>query len=99
MPKSARILVRVEELDIRAGRRENCEGCPLALAIHRALGYPVYVAGEDVGECTGDPKVLGSRLAVLPARARRFVKDFDAGRKVRPFEFRLSVAPRRPSTS
>lgn len=82
MAKLIRIRVRVEHLDIQAGRLESCESCPLALAIHRALGYPVYVAAENVGECTGDPTELGRQLAPLPASARRFLEDFDARRPV-----------------
>jgi hypothetical protein len=94
MKKPRRVRVRVEWLDIEAGRRKNCVSCPLALAIHRAAGLPVYVAAEDVGECTGDPGDLGMRLGTLPARARRFVKNFDAGRDVQPFEFTLQIRTR-----
>lgn len=95
MGKELRILVRVLQLDLDAGYREDCEGCPLALAIHRAIGYPVYVlVGGVVTEVDGLPAEASARtIATLPASARQFQVDYDGRRRVRPFGFYLRLAP------
>ncbi len=95
MGKKARVYVHVLKLDIQAGYRKNCEGCPLSLAIHRALGYPVYVYGTHIRECEGDPqKGTGRLLAMLPESARRFILDLDEKRPVAPFGFYLRLSSR-----
>lgn len=94
MSRKVRVLVRVLPIDIRYGWRDSCEGCALSLALHRALGYPVYVSGENIVKADGDPREGGRVIADLPSRARRFVADFDAGRKVAGFGFYLRVGRR-----
>jgi hypothetical protein len=95
--KRLRVHVKVNALDIASGFRDCGGGCPLALAIHRAIGAPVDVGPESIFEYNeafdreDDP---GRRLAKLPPRARRFLAEFDASRKVRPFGFYLRLAPR-----
>lgn len=77
-----RIFVTQEDID--KGERQKCTACPIALAASRALHQPnvlvdrfnVWVPGEERGR-------------LMPDKAQLFVWKFDAGKRVRPFEFEL----------
>ena len=82
--------ISVTEDDISSGATQDCEKCPIALAISRAVGMDVKVGrwscflpvrdkGEDV------------TMVNLPAAATRFITNFDGLWHVEPFEFELDI--------
>lgn len=73
--------VTVTQEDIDNGDRTQSR-CPIALAISRAYGL------KNIG--VGGFSVTGmSKTRWLPVEAQLFVRDFDNGHPVKPFEFRL----------
>lgn len=77
--------ISVSERDIAAGKRGECCQCPLALAILRASKrefVAVSCASVLLDTCYEVP---------LPDEAMQFVKDFDMGENVSPFEFELPL--------
>lgn len=84
-----RTLVQVTPNDIRTGNRKCKSTCPVAKAIDR-LGY-CSVVFPDMLFC----RELGSlypKLYKAPRSVTRFVKAFDAGKPVKPFNFFLEAA-------
>ena len=73
---------------IAAGERDNCEECPIALAIMEAIpgaccvyvGYPTATIGMADG---------GKTEVELPDDALAFIWDFDNRQTVKPFTFEL----------
>lgn len=93
--KHLRIPVHVEAADIKAGHRGSCARCPVAIAIHRAVGLRVYVAAENIKKADGKTRGdRGNPIADLPEIATRFIEAFDAGRNVKPLRFYLRLASR-----
>ena len=83
--------IEVTQDDIDAGRPNNNLSCPLALAISRAADKPA-----SVGQCSGRTFQAGNVHATdrrfwLPAMATLFVREFDAGKQVSPFDFELDL--------
>ena len=77
-------IVTVTAEHIAAGKREDCERCPIALAFAEIFpGSPyvdelaVIVTDEDGGETE----------FYLPAEAQEFIESFDNGLTVAPFTF------------
>ncbi len=85
--------IQVTREDIQKGRRGDCYGCPLAIAISRALDRPVEVWSHQVVVLS---KVETKYTVVpLPVIAQRFIAGFDIN-KIRPatcpgFEFELDM--------
>lgn len=67
--------------DIANGKVNNCEGCPIALALRRCTGSK-HVDVDAGRLCIDD----GGR-ATPPKVADIFIGDFDEGKPVTPFEF------------
>lgn len=78
--------IHVRPHHIAAGKREDCEACPIALALTEATGRQGWEVGDSQAWLWA-PMVL--RHYPLPDVATRFVHDFDAGRPVRPFSFEV----------
>jgi hypothetical protein len=82
--------VRVEQRHLCAGRATSCTRCPIALALCEQ--HPIVPLGEwevfspDAIRVEEDGSAYYYRL---PPSAARFVRDFDAGREVEPFEFTM----------
>lgn len=85
------IKVTVTQSDINNGKRKNEMTCPIALALNRAFGGMLegsisvcqsFVALRVTGE-------LLERTEQLPGEAVAFIRDFDDGTEVHPFEFEL----------
>lgn len=81
--KKNNVRVKVTQEDINAGRRKSCGGCPLALALSRALGRecvvgPVcwWIDGDDTKDCVR-----------LGRDEYNFRVKFDDGFHVAPFTF------------
>lgn len=75
------MIIRVEQRHIDAGSRSNCSGCPIALALTEAIKKAVRVFRYNFAIEKRPIPVM------LPAVATTFIKNFDAGRSVKPFEF------------
>lgn len=75
--------IEVTEDDIATGSLFSW-GCPIAKAISRAMqGEEALVRGTCVDlEYAYEP-------VSLPRAARKFVRDYDAGKPVKPFSFEL----------
>jgi len=74
---------------IAMGDRENCETCPVALAIAETFADLTYVSVDPGGliAATGLP---GREIFVdLPREVQEFIWDFDDGDPVEPFTFEL----------
>ena len=79
----------ITDEDIDNGRQDDCEECPVALAIARELtaekfcGFLLSVQRERV--------VINNGEYLLPPIAVRFIEEFDSGGTVGPFSFALEV--------
>ncbi len=90
-----RLNVRVTEEDIERGIAEDCERCPVALALNRALAdeltranLQVSIDGGTILFCSGATLV---RTVCAPACVRDFIFDFDGGDYTGPFEFTIRL--------
>jgi hypothetical protein len=80
--------IQVTAADIAHGLAGDCEECPIALAIYRALSD----AGVRVG--TGGVTLYRegtNAMLALPEAATKFIVRFDHDEPVAPFEFELDV--------
>lgn len=83
-----RIKVQVTAEDIKDGLPHRCSQCPIALAIKRGHNInDVQVAPFGHTELLF--ATVNGHSRPLPPGAAQFVRDFDAGRDVSPFEFDL----------
>ena len=78
------MVVRVLKRHIDKGAVDNCNRCPIALAIRERSGKSVSVRAYDVS--------VGDDEYVLPETASNFIFAFDSGKAVRPFKFTINVA-------
>lgn len=76
--------IEVTQEDIENGVPCKSLYCPIALAVSRKLGIPVYIGIYTVCAEHND-------LAKLPYKATKWITQFDIGRKVEPFSFDLDV--------
>lgn len=81
------MLIKVTQEDIDNGS-VSAGFCPIALALDRTLGdpAPVIAVYENMLEIDGE-------FYAIPAAASEFVRRFDAGESVDPFEFDLDLSP------
>ena len=91
LPKT--LVLEVTQEDIDKGIAEDCEKCPIALALIRALKAknvkfgPVSVDGEHI-EVYESP--LGNYESYrVNEKIGKFVEDFDTGKPVLPFSVEL----------
>jgi hypothetical protein len=85
------VKITVTENDIKSGQKKDGGQCAIAKAVRRIFGdnSKVYMAH-------------GGRLTVrqfeflLPRNIARWVEKFDAGRKVKPFSFWLTLGVAEP---
>lgn len=75
--------IEVTQEDISNGIPDDCDYCPIALAAKRAGMESVLVYNSRI--IARDEEVD----APLSIRARRFVRRFDAGLRVKPFNFEV----------
>ncbi len=89
------ITIKVTKRDIAYGARDNCDRCPVARAIKRA----VRVNDIEIFPLTlnlYDRDCSYATLAI-PKVASTFIESFDGGairRHLKPFSFRLNVPKR-----
>jgi len=89
------IKVSVTQENIEQGT-SDCRDCPIARAIVEALFVNVYEmrARVSVGEYIEIAWVLPSHKREIVGHtdaSLKFLKDFDAGLPVKPFEFELDI--------
>ena len=77
--------ISVTQEDIEQGQRENCNYCPVALAIKRVVKpWDMAVGTSTCG--------INAHSYTLPTVAMMFIDSFDKGLPVQPFEFELPIA-------
>jgi hypothetical protein len=87
-----RVTIRVTAEDIRQGKRNNCYGCPITLAVARALPkFYAKVYKKDLHLIPRQAQARPWQIFALPEQATRFVRDFDAGQVVEPFSFVIEL--------
>jgi hypothetical protein len=79
--------ITVTKDDIAAGHRRDSKNCPVALALRRAGVNHCGVAGILVVVEQDDKRVS----LVLPERAQEWIRDYDWGFAMGPFEFELTL--------
>lgn len=83
--------VHVTETDISAGIVSDCEKCPVARAISRALELEIMVDTDSFYSEWDDVTLDGLASIPLPAEAQAFIAIFDDGGYVLPFTFPITV--------
>ena len=86
------ISLDVTEADILEGKRNLADCCPIALAIRRRYPYSSNYVPVEVS-CS-QARIKGIWYD-LPDEAKSFIRDFDCGRPVKPFTFRVTWQPPR----
>jgi hypothetical protein len=86
--------VNVTAQDIRAGEVNNCERCPVALALSRKFpDYAFVVLAYAIEAHLKQSKNLRQREPLahipLPLAVERLIGRFDAGLLIKPFSFDL----------
>ena len=80
--------VKVEQEHIEKGKKREKEDCPIWLAMvdcfDPTIAFAFCVTPESIKIYS-----TGVHYVPLPAEAEEFIKKFDAGISVKPFEFTL----------
>lgn len=77
-------MVRVTRDDITKGHPHTVTLCPVARAVIKAVRNSQVVVGEHVIHVNGDRHLT-------PRAVKTFIRKFDAGLPVKPFQFRLDI--------
>lgn len=83
------MLIKVTQEDIDGGITDDMRLCPIALAVRR-------ITKEDLVEVDENTIYIETIIGRSPKlyktskTAKKFIQDFDAGEKVKPFSFKLS---------
>ena len=86
--------IQVTQEDIDSGRRLQCNHCPVAKALQRALkNRRIYTDGNFVWEERDHSFLTDKVVASLPQDVKFKIVDFDRDRKMQPFEFELPYEP------
>jgi hypothetical protein len=84
--------IAVTQCDIDAGERGDCLWCPMVIAARRATRKRCLVDFADWSRRRLVLIIDGMGIvATLPPDARRWVKDYDAGRRVKPLAFAVKL--------
>jgi hypothetical protein len=82
--------ISVTQKHIDSGRQQNCFLCPIAKAITEAVAGKLHIIVQpNRVEFKGMEWGGGWRTIELPNSAKEFIKKFDAGKVVEPFDFVL----------
>lgn len=85
--KKKKIYVVVTQEDIEVGSPAASRDCPIAQAVGREVDEGLVTVGRDVS-VLGPGEILNYEL---PARAQKFIEDFDRGNKVYPIRFPITL--------
>lgn len=77
--------IKVTQQHIKKGRRASARSCPIALALNEQVGA-LAIVGHGSASAGVDPN---RRHFDLPRAVRRFIYQFDEGKAVKPFNFRV----------
>jgi hypothetical protein len=85
--------LNITNSNIAKGEQVNPSNCPIARNIRSKVKSlrRVSVLGETATITKNVNGRLYTFIGKLPAEARKFVKQFDAGKAVAPFAFKLSL--------
>lgn len=84
-----KITIRVEQRHIDCGKKKRCTICPVALALREAGIKHPSVDGITVAyRFTKEP------IFVLSDKVNGWIKRFDMGLEVQPFEFTADIPER-----
>ena len=83
-----KIKIEVKQRHINHGKRGHCSSCPIALAINNTNCF--RDAWISPARFNGWYKNVYSSCK-LPRSATRFIRRFDTGKEVKPFNFFLEV--------
>lgn len=81
--------INVSKEHIRKGEKMQSRSCPIALACIEQWNTLVLISGNTA--IVGDFRPAQRRTYTLPRSAKRFIRRFDNGLKVEPFNFRVAV--------
>lgn len=81
------ITISVTEEDIRSGIRMCCFACPVAMAVSARIGAAFVAAG--MSEIKYGKRPDKCKSFKTPESVRKFIDDFDSGKKCAPFTFEL----------
>lgn len=91
--------ISVTQEHISAGKKEDCQKCPIALAIIEVLpDTHVSVFADLKSVCNAPAQFRDAYVRIngearyLPREASDFIDSFDCGRPVVPFEFDLEYS-------
>lgn len=82
------MIIRVTQEHIARGERQDCEKCPIALAAKDCWPNSGQVMAElqlELFDYNGQEYYTYA----LPEVALEFIKNFDKGKEVKPFEFEM----------
>lgn len=86
------VAVNVSQKDIKLGKKGECSGCPVAIAVKRQLGLlDCYVGSPDIDLVPRNGRWFST---AMPTVVSRFVMLFDRREPVSPFTFTLEVPTR-----
>lgn len=77
--------IKVTQEHIDRGTKKACSTCPVALALREATGMECEVSTTIAFLPNNDNGIP------LPIDAKDFIRRFDAGTLVQPFEFELPI--------
>ena len=86
--------ITVTKADIKEGIRFSSQSCPVAKALNRAC--PSKRDYWSVGPVTMS---FYPRKFKTPSDVQRFIKAFDAGKRVKPFSFTLPLQTKTKGTN
>lgn len=81
--------VKVTNKLIKKGKARGT--CPILLAVKEKMHCPVYVSYDNIEYTRRRDGVVSTHLFVLPPVASKFTRNFDAGKKVKPFSFEVTA--------
>lgn len=81
--------INVTQEDIDEGQMGECYFCPVALAASKMIKGGCWVNETHIRASGDDEQEF--ILSELPEEACKFIRDFDSGNPVHPFQFTLDI--------
>jgi hypothetical protein len=87
------VIIEVRQDHIDKGLKKNCHSCPVALAVKEKFPNwrQISINGFDLYHGYFDIKCVE-----LPVKVYNFVGNFDSGRPVKPFKFKIKINENHP---
>lgn len=92
--KIGKVKINVTQDDIDKGQINNCNLCPIALAIKRILkinSYNTIFVSSVIKLLRYWNMEIQKYEVISPRSVKRFIQRFDQGKSVKPFNFFLTV--------